>query len=94
LPVQFLDRRGAVFFVQVQDDFGVGLGPKSMTVSNEIFTKFDVVEDFTVERDPERSVGVRHRLSATREIDDAQTRVAEASAGVDVYATVVWTAVA
>ena len=48
-----------------------------------------MVEDFAVERDPRGSISVRHRLTAACEIDDAQSRVAEAGARLDMDAPIV-----
>ncbi len=79
LPVQFLDRGRAFFLEEMKDDLGIGLRTKSMSFPDEFFTKFDVVEDLAVERDPQRAVTVRHRLTAACEIDDAQSRVSEAA---------------
>src|SRR5262245_29735512 len=58
-----------------------------------IFTKFDVVEDLTVECDPQRTVGIRHQLTAACEIDDAQSRMSERGLRLDVHAALIRTAV-
>src|SRR5947207_178432 len=82
--VEPLDHAGAVFFVEMQEDFGVRLSAEAMALADELLAKFDVVEDFAVEGDPERAVGARHRLAAAGQIENAQSRVREARARLDV----------
>src|SRR5262245_60749045 len=92
LTVQFLDRRGPVLFKEVKDDLGIGLGAEAMAFRYEFFTNFDVVEDLTVERDPQRAVVIGHRLTATCDIDDAQSRVSKRCTRLDVNAAIIWPA--
>jgi hypothetical protein len=73
----------------MKQNFGVGLRTKSMSFLNEFFTQFDVIEDLTVECDPQRAVGIRHRLTAACEIDNAQSRVSKAETGLDVDASII-----
>src|SRR5262245_57580905 len=60
-----------------------------MALLCEIVAEFNVVEDLTVECDPQRAVSVRHRLTAAREINDAQSRVSECGLRLDVHAAVI-----
>ena len=73
----------------MKDDLRIGVCTKSMSFPYEFFTKFDVVEDLAVERDPQGAVIVRHRLTAACEINDAQARVPEAHARLDMDAPIV-----
>src|SRR5205823_3239941 len=75
LAVQVVDGGGAFLLEEMEKDFRIGLCVKAMTLLYEILTKFDVIEDFTIERDPQRPIVVRHRLMAAGDVDDAQSGV-------------------
>ena len=70
----------AVLLVRVQDHFRIRRRSKAMTPGFEKRSHRLVVVDLTVERDPARSVFVRHRLATARSIDDRQTTMAERDA--------------
>src|SRR5262245_3039803 len=57
----------------------------------EIVAQFDVIEDLTVECDPQRAVSIRHRLTAACEINDAQSCMSECGLRLDVHAAVIRT---
>jgi len=61
--------------------------------ARELFTQLDVVENLSVEGDPQTAVGVLHGLVTGGEIDDAQTRVGQANGGVGIHPVVVRAAV-
>src|SRR6478752_4975956 len=65
-----------------------------MPLLNQLFAQLDVIEDLAIERDPQLLVCGRHRLDATREVDDAQPRVSEAGLPVDVNSRIVRSAMA
>jgi hypothetical protein len=94
LSVESGDGGRAFFFVKMEDDFGVRLGLKPVTFALEIRAKLDVVEDLSVERDPQRAVFVRHRLAAAGHVDDAQPRVRKSGGRIRVQAAVIRTAMA
>ena len=48
-----------------------------MALGRKLVAQLDVIEDFAVERDPDRAVLIGHRLPAARDVDDAQTGVSE-----------------
>src|SRR5579859_7874236 len=56
-------------------DLGIRAGGKPMSLAAQLFPEFQVVEDFPVERDPERRVLVAHGLLAAGKIDDAEPGV-------------------
>ena len=82
VAVEVLHAVFAVHLVQVQDDFGVRLRREAPPCAGQIGAQLDVVEDFAVEGDPDRSVGVGHRLVAGGQIDDAEPRMGQAGGSV------------
>jgi hypothetical protein len=63
----------AVFFVEVNQDFGVGVRAENVTASFEAATQFLIVINFAVEDNVDGFVFVGQWLSAAFEIDDRQT---------------------
>lgn len=78
----------------MQNHFGIGAGGELVAFLNEILAQFEVIEDLTVEDDPERAVGGMQRLRAARDVDDAEAGVSQADLLVHVDPDVVGAAVA
>jgi hypothetical protein len=56
----------------MDDDFGIGMGQKPMSLLNKVFTKLDVIEDLPVEYNPNGFILVMKRLAPGAEINNAQ----------------------
>jgi len=84
LAIEVLDAILPFFFIEVKYDLGIGACGKGVSLSQEIFFEFEVIEDLAVKSDPERGVLVAHRLMAAREIKDAETGMRESYAILDV----------
>ena len=70
----------------MRDDFGIRVGAKDMASTGQIVSQLEVVVDFAVERDPQPAIASRHGLPASRrQIDDAQSIVAERRRAADVF---------
>jgi hypothetical protein len=67
----------SVLLVEMDDDFGVGVGIKPVTFLLQRSSQFNVIEYLAVEHDPDGLIFVVDRLPSTLEIDDAQARVRE-----------------
>ena len=72
----------APFFPGMDDDLRIGLGPESMPQTNELLPKLYVIEDLTIERDPQRSVLIRERLSASLNADDRKASMPQRAASI------------
>src|ERR1700680_4937565 len=70
----------AIFFVAVQDRFGVGVRCITMTGALQLRAQSGMVEDFAVVDDPQRGILIGHRLPAGREVDDTQPAMAKKDA--------------
>src|ERR1039458_2535976 len=90
---QFLDAVGAHLFVEMNNDFGVGVGVKAMAAAFELGAEFGKVVNLAVENDPCAAVFVEDRLMAAGEVDDTEAAHAETSAVGDVESLVVGAAV-
>ena len=76
-----MDALLAPFLVGGKQHFGVGVGPERVAERFELATQLDVVEDFAVVKQLERTVGARERLApAVGQIDDREARVTERDA--------------
>jgi hypothetical protein len=73
-------------FVGVHDDFCVGVCAEAVTERRELGSQLGEVANLSVEDDPHRRVFVGDGLTASGEIDDAQTATSEADALIDVEA--------
>ncbi len=78
LAVQLLHEVVAGLFVQVRDDFGVGLRREAVPAVHEVAAQLDVVEDLAVEDDLDGAVLVADGLLAAFEVDDAEAPVDQA----------------
>jgi hypothetical protein len=61
----------------MKDDLGVGAGGKDMATRDHFVAQLDVIEDFAVEGDVDRAVGIGHRLLAAFQIDDGKPRMGQ-----------------
>ena len=77
----------------VHDDLGVGPGSEPVAEGFKLFPELHIVEDLSVEDDPERPVFIGKRLLAAREIDDGETRMHQSRMAVTVHPVLVRTAV-
>ncbi len=55
-PSEVLDARRPIFFVRMDDHFGVGIGEKAMSSLPEIALKLTIVVNLPVERDRDAAV--------------------------------------
>ncbi|MCU0669812.1 MAG: hypothetical protein MUF70_10720 [Myxococcota bacterium] len=79
--VQILEHVDAALFVEVDQDFRVGVAAEAVALALERLAQVLEVVDLAVERDLDRAVLVAHRLpGGVREVDDRQTPVPEADA--------------
>ena len=79
----------APLFVGMNDDLRVASGAKAMTAGTEVGAKLEVVEDLTVEDDPDAVVLVGHGLLTGAQIDDRQPGVPKCRDPVPVQAELV-----
>src|SRR5262249_32201466 len=75
----------AHLFVEMHDDFGIGVGVKLVAAGDQFFAQFREIVDFAVEHDPDRLVFVVDGLVSAGEVNDAEPAHAEpgSAAGVD-----------
>ena len=66
-----VDAPVAVFFVQMDDRFGVGIGGKPMAFGDQLGPQLTIVVDFSVEGDPYGAVFVADRLPARGKVNNA-----------------------
>src|SRR5208282_1314645 len=90
---QFGDAIRAHFFVEMDDDFSVGLGVEAMAAAFELRAQFGKIVDFTVVDDPGAPIFVENGLMPAGKINDGKTAHAKASAIGNVNALVVGTTV-
>src|SRR5882762_2073952 len=81
----------SLFLIEVQDYLGVRVGRKLVPFLDQLVSKFEIVEYFTVKRDPELPVRNRHRLASALEVNDAQTGMRQARSLGYVYTAVIGT---
>src|SRR5208337_3007584 len=86
---QFLDAVGAHFFVEMNDDFGIGVGVEAVAAVFELRAKFGKVVDLAVVNDPGAAVFVENGLMASGKVDDGEAAHAETSTIGDVDSLVV-----
>ena len=83
-----------MLFIGVQDGLGIGMRAVAMPGLFQRRPQRQMVVDFTVEGDPERTGFVAHRLVAASDIDDAQPPLAKMRPGVVIKAKIVQAAMA
>src|SRR5262249_33436210 len=81
-PLEPLDARWAEFLEGVQDRFRIGIRSKPVPFRFKQRPERSMVVDLTVERNPARTVLVRHRLVAASAIDDCKPAMPEHDARV------------
>ena len=62
---------------KLQEDLGVAVGRKDVTLGLQLGTQVHKVEDLTVENDHDGAVLIIHRLLACGQVDDAQPAEAQ-----------------
>src|ERR1700686_1245141 len=90
---QLLDAVGAHFFVQVNDDFRVGMRVEMMAPAFEFGSKFGEVVNLAVENNPGIAIFVEDRLMASGEINNTQAAHAQTGAVGDVEPFIVGAAI-
>jgi hypothetical protein len=69
---EMLGRLVAVLLVQMDDDFGIGVGGERVSPANQVLPKLAIVVDLTIEHDGDGPILIVDRLVAPFEIDDAE----------------------
>src|SRR5213076_331386 len=77
LAAEMVGQQLAVFFVQVDEDLGVGARPKTLAEPGEIVSQALKSVELAVERDQNRLVLVGDRLTAAVRVDDGEAGVEE-----------------
>ena len=76
---QATDALHAVFAIRIENDLAVRMAPEAMAARFELRSKLQEVVDFAVEREPDLTVGRRHRLGAgLAQVDDGQPAMTQA----------------
>jgi hypothetical protein len=70
----------------LEEDFRIGLGAEGGSAGFEIAAEFEVVINLPIKDDVPASVGGRHGLGSTSEIENAEAAVAEADGRISVCA--------
>src|SRR5581483_9204175 len=86
---QEFDRAAAVFFVEMEDGFGVAMRAVAMAFGFEVGAIIGVIVDFAVEDDGDGVVFVEHGLMAAREINDRETAMGESDVRIEEEAGIV-----
>jgi hypothetical protein len=91
--IELVEEVFALFFVQVDEDFGIATGAEAMASTAEALSEFVMVINFAVKAHPDCAVFVAHRLTAGVEVDDTQAGVADTGLGIVIEAGIVGAAV-
>src|SRR5262249_1854494 len=91
--IQAVQNFFAPLFVAVNDDFGVAVGAKGVTVALQLLFEFREVVNLPIEDDPDRFFLVRHRLMPAGQINDRKPAKSETQRSGDEIALVIRTAV-
>ena len=59
LAIEPAHRLWSLFLIEMKDHFGVGFRAKPVAFPNQFLAQLEVIENFSVERDPESAVFVR-----------------------------------
>src|SRR5438093_3148779 len=89
LAIKPAHRLWSLFLIEMKDHLGVGFRAKPVAFSNQVLAQLEVVENLSVEGDPERAVFVRQRLVSAGYIEDAETCVSKAGAVFDIHPAVI-----
>src|SRR5208282_2116167 len=87
------DAVGAHLFVEMNDDFGVGVSVEAVASAFEFGAEFGKVVNLAVVYDPGGAVFIENGLMASGEIDDGEAAHAQTSAVGDVESLIVGAAV-
>src|SRR5690349_16001762 len=79
--IEVLRKGLALLFVEVDEDFGIGLCAEYVAAPFEIGTQLGGVVDLAVVDDPDRLIFIGDGLIPTSHIDDPQSAAAEIDAG-------------
>jgi len=82
-----------VFFVQVDDGFGIGVGAVAVAARLQAWAQRGVIVDFAVEDDPNCAVFVAERLVPAGDVNNTETPHADRGWPIAVNAFIVWAAV-
>ena len=89
LSVHVSDAVLSFFLVKVEDYLGIRAGGEPMSLTEQLFPEFQVVEDLAVEGDPQRRVLVAHGLLAAGEVNDAEPGMRQTHAVLSVKSGIV-----
>src|ERR1700726_4033468 len=79
---EFLNAIRTFLFVEVDHNFGVGVGGKAVAFTLQLAAKVGKVVDLAVVRDPDRAVLVAHgHVAAGGEVENGKAAAAEANVG-------------
>jgi hypothetical protein len=70
----------------LEEDFRIGLGAEGGSAGFEIAAEFEVVINLSIKDDVPASIGGRHGLGSSGEIENAEATVAEADGGISIGA--------
>jgi len=83
---------GTLVLKQMQYHLGVGRRVKPVSLCEERFSEFGMIEDLPVVDDPEAVIFIVDRLRTPRKIDDAQPRAPQADPVIDIDAGLIGSA--
>src|SRR5262245_29643527 len=70
-----------MFFVEMDQDFGIALGPEPVAAGFEIAAQLPVIVALAIEDDLNRAVLVADRLVASLQVDDGEPAMRQADTG-------------
>ena len=76
----------------MHDHFGIGFCAKNVSVFKQVFAKFLIVINLSVEDDPDGSILVRERLVASSKIDDGKAAKPKPNLAGQIVSLVIWAA--
>jgi hypothetical protein len=88
-PPQLLHALTAHFLIQMDDDFGIGVGREAMTTAQQLGAQLGEVINFPVEHYPDRMVFIEYGLMPAGQIDDAEATHPKPNAAFDKNAFVI-----
>src|SRR5690349_5680661 len=77
----------------MQNDFCIRAVEKPMTFLNQLLLQLGIIEDLSVESNPDRLRSITHRLFPAGEVDNAQPGVCQTNTIVHANSLLVWPAV-
>ena len=94
LSVEPIHAALALFLVEMEEHFRVGTRCESMSLLNQVFPELDVIENLSIECDPQSALRDGHRLMPAGQIDNAQPGMGETDRTMAVDADIIRTSVA